>query len=157
MALSAAMDCGPLDLPGPTGESNQLSLHPLGLIVCLSDDPQWLMDAVVQALRGGNRVLAVGADASRNLIPMRKQGLALETLDGDIDPDMFADLAIAAVAADSTRNLLAIRRSLARRNGPILRLISERFNPAAYVIERALCIDTTAAGGNAALLATSSE
>jgi RHH-type proline utilization regulon transcriptional repressor/proline dehydrogenase/delta 1-pyrroline-5-carboxylate dehydrogenase len=42
---------------------------------------------------------------------------------------------------------------LAARSGPIVPLVSEVLNPAAYAHERAVCVDTTAAGGNASLLA----
>jgi RHH-type proline utilization regulon transcriptional repressor/proline dehydrogenase/delta 1-pyrroline-5-carboxylate dehydrogenase len=48
-----------------------------------------------------------------------------------------------------------LRRALASRPGPIVGIVSEKINPMAYVHERAICVDTTAAGGNASLLATS--
>ena len=37
----------------------------------------------------------------------------------------------------------------------IVPLVSEVLNPVAYAQERAVCVDTTAAGGNASLLAES--
>ena len=46
-----------------------------------------------------------------------------------------------------------MRAALARRSGPILPLIAEQDAPERYVLERHLCVDTTAAGGNASLLA----
>jgi RHH-type proline utilization regulon transcriptional repressor/proline dehydrogenase/delta 1-pyrroline-5-carboxylate dehydrogenase len=46
-----------------------------------------------------------------------------------------------------------IRRVIAERSGPIVPLVAEVLNPAAYAHERAVCVDTTAAGGNASLLA----
>ena len=155
MAAAAAMDCGPVDLPGPTGESNRIARHPLGLVVCLSHDPDALLDRTVQALRPGNRVLALGAGAQAALAPLLGQGLPLAVLDGAIHPDRLADLNPDAVSADGTQDLAAIRRRLAARDGPIVRLITERIYPEAYVLERSICIDTTAAGGNAALLAAS--
>ena len=57
-----------------------------------------------------------------------------------------------AMSADID-TLRAVRRALARRSGPVLPLVSEPISPNAYVHERAVCIDTTAAGGNATLLA----
>jgi RHH-type proline utilization regulon transcriptional repressor/proline dehydrogenase/delta 1-pyrroline-5-carboxylate dehydrogenase len=36
---------------------------------------------------------------------------------------------------------------------PLVRLITGDIDPARYTLERAVCIDTTAAGGNAQLLA----
>ena len=47
----------------------------------------------------------------------------------------------------------ALRRALAGRGGPIVPLVGEALYPAAYAHERAVCVDTTAAGGNASLLA----
>ena len=46
-----------------------------------------------------------------------------------------------------------MRQALAARSGPIIPMVSERIYPAAYAHERAVCVDTTAAGGNASLLA----
>lgn len=47
----------------------------------------------------------------------------------------------------------ALRQALAGRKGPILPLITEADPAPRCRLERHLCIDTTAAGGNAALLA----
>ena len=62
---------------------------------------------------------------------------------------------IAAVAAagvsDWTR---ALRQALAQRPGAIVPLENQKIAPQRYVLERHLCIDTTAAGGNASLLAS---
>jgi RHH-type transcriptional regulator, proline utilization regulon repressor / proline dehydrogenase / delta 1-pyrroline-5-carboxylate dehydrogenase len=46
-----------------------------------------------------------------------------------------------------------VRDVLAERKGPIVPLVTELLYPAAYAHERAVCVDTTAAGGNASLLA----
>jgi RHH-type proline utilization regulon transcriptional repressor/proline dehydrogenase/delta 1-pyrroline-5-carboxylate dehydrogenase len=50
--------------------------------------------------------------------------------------------------------MATVRRSIASRSGPIVPLISEVLYPAAYAHERGVCVDTTAAGGNATLLAS---
>ena len=52
--------------------------------------------------------------------------------------------------ADDARR---IRQALAERTGPIVPLVTEVLYPAAYAHERSVCVDTTAAGGNASLLA----
>ena len=49
--------------------------------------------------------------------------------------------------------LAAMRAALARRPGSIVALITEPAAPERYVLERHVCVDTTAAGGNASLLA----
>ena len=61
---------------------------------------------------------------------------------------------VAAVACSAERDVLrAMREALARRPGPILPLIAEPAAVERYVLERHVCVDTTAAGGNASLLA----
>ncbi|MGI9316645.1 MAG: bifunctional proline dehydrogenase/L-glutamate gamma-semialdehyde dehydrogenase PutA, partial [bacterium] len=155
MSACASIDSGPIDLPGPTGESNQLILHPLGTVLCVSDIPANLICFVVQALRMGNRVIAVGADAGRELKQILESFPQLCATSSSLSPEWLTDLNIDAVAADYTQPLSEVRRALANRPGPIIRLITEQSNPAAFATERAICIDTTAAGGNAALLAES--
>ena len=49
--------------------------------------------------------------------------------------------------------LKEIRQALAAGNGAIVPLVTELIYPAAYAHERSVCVDTTAAGGNASLLA----
>ena len=39
----------------------------------------------------------------------------------------------------------------------LVQLVTERVAPERYVLERHLCVDTTAAGGNATLIAAVSE
>lgn len=51
-------------------------------------------------------------------------------------------------------NQHACRQALANREGPLLPLITERDFAERCVLERHVCIDTPAAGGNAALLAS---
>jgi RHH-type proline utilization regulon transcriptional repressor/proline dehydrogenase/delta 1-pyrroline-5-carboxylate dehydrogenase len=50
-------------------------------------------------------------------------------------------------------DLRAARIALAKREGPLVPLISEADPCERLILERHVCIDTTAAGGNAALLA----
>ncbi|WP_420798700.1 L-glutamate gamma-semialdehyde dehydrogenase [Nitratireductor pacificus] len=154
MAAAAALDQGPVDLPGPTGEGNTLMLTPRGAVLCLGADEPALLAQAVQALAVGNVVLAVHPDASRILKPLLGQGLPVAAADGVIDPASLKSLPLDAVAAGGDDGWLrALRLALAGRSGPIVPLITEALYPAAYVHERAICVDTTAAGGNASLLA----
>jgi len=56
----------------------------------------------------------------------------------------------AAGGSDWTREL---RMALAGRDGAIVPLETQTIAPERYLVESHLCIDTTAAGGNASLLA----
>ena len=154
IAASAAVDFGPVDLPGPTGEANTLALHPRGRVLCLGPDSGALMAQVVQALAAGNAAVAVAPGASAALSVLAGKGLPVAAFDGTLDQKQLAALEIDVVAyAGEGEALRALRRALAAREGPIVRLVSELVEAEAYALERATCVDTTAAGGNASLLA----
>ena len=124
----------PRDLPGPTGESNRLSLHPRGPVLCLGP---------------GAEAVRAQADAVARL-----GGIAV-TATGEVAPEVLATLAPLAgviwwVDAETGQ---ACEMALSRRAGPILPLITGLPDLAHVLHERHVCIDTTAAGGNAALLA----
>ncbi len=143
-----------LDLPGPTGESNRLSFAPRGVVLCLGPGAAVARAQLTTALHTVNAVVVVveGAKAALGwLLPDPRVVL----LDGQVAPDALAAVnGIAAVACNASRETLAAMRvALARRPGPIVPLITERDAPERYVLERHVCVDTTAAGGNASLLA----
>ena len=148
----------PLDLPGPTGESNRLSFAPRGVVLCLGPSADAVRAQVAAAREAGNAVVAVVAGASAALTAHATDPLVV-VLDGQVTPGVLTTLpGIAAVACVADRDALAAMRvALARRPGPILPLIAEPDAPERYVLERHLCVDTTAAGGNASLLAAAGE
>ncbi len=154
ISAAAATDFGPVDLPGPTGEANTLTLGPRGRALCLGPDGETLLAQAVQALAAGNAVLAVAPGAGVALQPLLNKGLPLAAIDGRPDPIESRSLGVDVVAFSGTPEAQrVVRRVLAERTGPIIPLISEVLNPAAYAHERSVCVDTTAAGGNASLLA----
>lgn len=133
------------DLPGPTGESNRLTLHPRGPILCLGPGRRAAI-AQAEAVKTLNcPVLAIapGIDTGLN-----------EGIDGVFDLALLETIpGLAAVVywgeEDQTR---VAREALSKRSGPIIPLITTSDPTAHCQIERHLCIDTTAAGGNASLL-----
>ena len=144
----------PRDLPGPTGESNRLSYAPRGVVLCLGPDADAAGAQLAAARAAGNAavVVADGVEAALGALARDRQ---ITILDGQVAPELLATLdGIAAVACSADRDVLAaLRQALARRPGPILPLITEPAAPERYVVERHVCVDTTAAGGNATLLA----
>ncbi|MGB3899460.1 MAG: bifunctional proline dehydrogenase/L-glutamate gamma-semialdehyde dehydrogenase PutA, partial [Mesorhizobium sp.] len=54
MAAAASLEFGQVDLPGPTGEANTLSLVPRGRVLCLGPDGDTLLAQAIQALAAGN-------------------------------------------------------------------------------------------------------
>jgi RHH-type proline utilization regulon transcriptional repressor/proline dehydrogenase/delta 1-pyrroline-5-carboxylate dehydrogenase len=149
LEVAARVETGPVDLPGPTGESNRLSLLPRGIFVCLGEAVP-----IVQALALGNAVLAVDADPAL-IEKLGHTGAPVEAAAEPIDPAELSGLPhLAGVCARGDEaSLRTIRQALARRDGPILPLVSEAGDHRAFIHEKVLCIDTTAAGGNATLLA----
>ena len=143
-----------LELPGPTGESNRLSFVPRGVVLCLGPGANAVRAQVAEAREARNAVVVVADGASAALTAHATDPLVV-VLDGQVEPDALAALpGIAAVACYVDRDVLAaIRTALAKRAGSILPLITEPDVPERYMLERHLCVDTTAAGGNASLLA----
>jgi RHH-type proline utilization regulon transcriptional repressor/proline dehydrogenase/delta 1-pyrroline-5-carboxylate dehydrogenase len=154
IGAAASIDFGQVDLPGPTGEANTLSLSPRGRVLCLGPDADTLLAQTIQALAAGNAVLAVAPGAPAVLSALTGKGLPLAAIDGRPDPVEARALRVDVVAFSGTPEAARIvRKIIADRTGPIVPLVSEVLNPAAYAHERAVCVDTTAAGGNASLLA----
>ncbi|WP_157016187.1 bifunctional proline dehydrogenase/L-glutamate gamma-semialdehyde dehydrogenase PutA [Mesorhizobium xinjiangense] len=154
ITAAAAVDFGPVDLPGPTGEANTLNLHPRGRVLCLGPDAESLLAQAVQALAAGNSVLAVASGAAQAVQPLLGKGLPINAVEGSVAPDTLSRLELDVVASCAGDDALrSVRQALAARSGPIVPLVSEMIHPAAYAHERAVCVDTTAAGGNASLLA----
>jgi RHH-type proline utilization regulon transcriptional repressor/proline dehydrogenase/delta 1-pyrroline-5-carboxylate dehydrogenase len=157
VATVAALDQGPIDLPGPTGEANTLILGPRGTVLCLGPDEAGLLEQVVIALGAGNRVVAVGPGAARLVAALAREGLPVVGFDEVVDPETVSLDGWQAVAwSGDAAGLCVLRKRLAAQSGPIVPLVDEGDRPVAFCVERAICVDTTAAGGNASLLAEAS-
>jgi len=127
-------------LPGPTGESNQWSLHPRGRVLCLGpsrEDAQIQLDAA-NAL--GCQAIVVAPDVQ-------------EGVDGIISPETLTQISDLDAVVYFGDNAVEYRKALAEREGAIVPLLCEKDFALWLTREKHVCIDTTAAGGNAALLA----
>lgn len=124
----------PLDLPGPTGESNRLGFAAREPLLCMGPGAE-AAKAQAEAVRAlGGRAVEAGGTADPESL------LTLEPLAGVI---WWGDEETAKRLDDA----------LSRREGPILPLVTAMPDIGHVLHERHVCIDTTAAGGNAALLA----
>ena len=137
------------ELDGPTGESNQLYLGPKGVFICIES-----IEHVLHALLAGNAVLGVRVD---DAIIGSLQESDLPVLSSDVLPDkntlMFSEyLAGVSVGNCSTDLKRILRIEVAARPGAIIGFIMERNVPWQFCVEKSICTDTTAAGGNAKLL-----
>ena len=133
-----------MDMPGPTGETNRWSTFARGTILCLGPTKA---DAVKQAKISQQMgcaavCVAPGLDTSLGLSGLLARQ-ALSNLSG------FDGVALWS----SVDDLRTARQALAERKGPLIPLISTNDMKQLCVLERHLCINTTAAGGNASLLA----
>ena len=142
------------DLPGPTGVLNQLRYHPRGIVLCLGPDNRSVCQQALQALLQGNAVVVVSRQ-TLELTSLSERGVPVAILHDDIPAAVLAEAnGFAAVCYQgSEEKLRQYRQALAARTGAILPLIVDCQRPEYFVLERHCCIDTTAVGGNASLLA----
>jgi RHH-type transcriptional regulator, proline utilization regulon repressor / proline dehydrogenase / delta 1-pyrroline-5-carboxylate dehydrogenase len=144
-------------LPGPTGEQNTLSLVPRGRLI-LAGDAQHLAAQIGACVASGNNGLiacelaAVARPVIGNLNAHERSAIAI----ADTGLATLLDGEYHGVVADGD-NRAEIAMTLAKRAGAIIPLLSAYDDPERYFHERTLTIDTTAAGGNASLLAMQSS
>ena len=122
-------------LPGPTGESNILTTYPKGIILCLGPtEKQAELQAKSVRDIGSTACIVLGLDLNN----LRK----LENFSAVM---LFAKIDMVRVA----------KKALAEKNGSIIPLITNTDSLKNMKIERHVCINTTAAGGNVELLINS--
>jgi RHH-type proline utilization regulon transcriptional repressor/proline dehydrogenase/delta 1-pyrroline-5-carboxylate dehydrogenase len=151
------LDAHAEELPGPTGELNRLSNHARGVVLCLGPDKETALEQAATALSQGNKVVVVAPGTQDVVERAAKAGLPIVGVDGLLEPDALAQARgfQAAVSCAEPSLLKEYRQALATREGALLPLITEHKLDQRFVIERHLCVDTTAAGGNASLIAAS--
>jgi RHH-type proline utilization regulon transcriptional repressor/proline dehydrogenase/delta 1-pyrroline-5-carboxylate dehydrogenase len=141
-----------LALPGPTGERNTLAFASRGVVLCAATHIGVLLNQLSAVLATGNRAVVLAR--SGHLLP---EGLPAEVRDRvqvvtSID-ECKHPFQVALVEASNSH---ALRPLLAARDGAIISMIDTTEEGAIplwrLVAERALCVNTTAAGGNASLM-----
>lgn len=140
---------GYVSLPGPTGERNTLHFAPRGHVGCVGGSVADLVAQLIAVLATGN--LPVMEDAANGRLLAEKlpeAGIRLvnDMAQADVSAVLFAGT---ADQADS------LRRRLAARDGLLIQLVLAEegaYNLHRLVVERAVSVNTTAAGGNASLM-----
>jgi RHH-type proline utilization regulon transcriptional repressor/proline dehydrogenase/delta 1-pyrroline-5-carboxylate dehydrogenase len=146
--METTLDGVRIDLPGPTGERNQLEFVPRGTVLCAPNDIASLLNQLAAAFATGNRALVLMGTipALPAAVQERVRFISARELD---DSDFSMALVEQGLEGD-------LRARLAARAGAIVGIVDTRAGaPVALwrlVAERALCINTTAAGGNASLM-----
>lgn len=154
-AYRAREDLKPTPLPGPTGEHNELQLHPRGVVACISpwNFPLAIFSGqILAALAAGNPVLAKPAEqtpiiAYKAVQIMHKAGIPTDVLQlligkgSIVGAKMVSDPRVTGVMfTGSTETAKFIEQSLAKRTGPIAFLIAETGGQNAMIVDSsALC------------------
>ena len=148
-AAEARRSLAPQPMPGPTGESNQVTYRGRGVFVCISP---WnfplaiFLGQVTAALAAGNSVVAkpaeqtplIAAEAVRLLHQAGVPASALHLVPGDgkVGAALTADARFAGVAfTGSTEVGRVINRTLAAKDGPIVPLIAETGGINAMIVD----------------------
>tara|TARA_A100001391_G_scaffold48774_4_gene29058 strand:+ start:49268 stop:52762 length:3495 start_codon:yes stop_codon:yes gene_type:complete len=132
-----------IEMPGTTGESNCLSMHPRGPILCLGPDG-------AEAVRQAEELRALDCPA----LAVAPGAVGDHAIDGFIDRAILAEVGPlkVVVSFSDAEDRKAIRKALASRDGAIVPLFTTPDFARRCLVERHICIDTTAAGGNVSLL-----
>ncbi|WDZ96393.1 trifunctional transcriptional regulator/proline dehydrogenase/L-glutamate gamma-semialdehyde dehydrogenase [Herbaspirillum sp. WKF16] len=140
-------------LPGPTGERNTLAFAARGLVLCVAGSVGALFNQLAAAFATGNSVLVDAATAA--FIPA---GLPPQVRAAIRQAAQLEREPLQAALVDS-HLALEWRARLAAREGALVPMVvcSEDVVIPLWrlVAERALCVNTTAAGGNASLMTIS--
>ena len=145
-----------LDLPGPVGERNTYTLEPRGTVLCVASDEGSLWRQISAVLCTGNRALVAAPAPARlgDLPPMLAGWMR-------VTEDPRRERFEAALFAGDRAGLSALCRDMAAREGAIVLVHAERADaesgrryPLEWLVrEKTVSINTTAAGGNASLMA----
>jgi RHH-type proline utilization regulon transcriptional repressor/proline dehydrogenase/delta 1-pyrroline-5-carboxylate dehydrogenase len=138
-----------IDLPGPTGERNTLAFADRGLVLCAAGNIATLLNQLAAVFATGNRALVQHSDVLAGLPEaVMRQIIVIDNLAANQLPfqvalvDQASGAQLAAVLAAGQGALVSLIDTTASKPVPLWRLVAER----------ALCVNTTAAGGNASLM-----
>jgi RHH-type proline utilization regulon transcriptional repressor/proline dehydrogenase/delta 1-pyrroline-5-carboxylate dehydrogenase len=149
-AAEARRALAPQAMPGPTGESNELSCRGRGVFVCISpwNFPLAIFTGqIAAALAAGNAVVAKPAEqtpltAARAVRLMHQAGIPRDVLHllpgrGEVvGAALVKDPRVDGIAfTGGTETGIAINRALAARDGPIVKLIAETGGLNAMIVD----------------------
>ena len=140
-----------IDLPGPTGERNTLAFAPRGAVLCAATSIEALLNQLAAALATGNTALL--PTSSLSLLPADLPPGVRDQIQPVADDMAACQFQLALVDRGAAALL---HTNLAARPGAIVGMLDTDAGSAIplwrLVAERALCVNTTAAGGNASLM-----
>lgn len=152
-----------IELPGPTGESNDLSLHGRGVfLICVSEHNIPLMlQQMMAALAAGNAVMLVAKEPSvqqpmEALIELLSALLPPGLIVGADNSGELAGLILSKeIAGLASQDVIGIVALMGQRKGAIVPLVTQcltEFALLPYAVEKTKTNNIVATGGNAMLL-----
>jgi RHH-type proline utilization regulon transcriptional repressor/proline dehydrogenase/delta 1-pyrroline-5-carboxylate dehydrogenase len=151
-----------LRLPGPTGETNTLRFVERGAVLCNAGGTLVLLNQLAAVLATGNQVVLLPTSAALLPASLPAQVRArIRMVTEHVECEHLAFVLYEAAGETgnsySNGNSAQLLSALAERDGAIVAsMASNADEPVALwrlVAERAVCVNTTAAGGNASLMA----
>ena len=140
-----------VELPGPTGESNTLSYHPKGRVLCLGPTNLDVLQQTIVALALGNSVISnIGQDVADQLVGL---GVIQNMI---VSVKLVSDELLCSDCYDAifqSGDSIEVEMKVIDRNTGITPVINSVNEPWQLLNERVVTVDTTASGGNANLLA----
>jgi len=139
-------------LPGPTGESNELSYQAKGTALCLGPSSADALIQTIIALSLGNS--AISLISQKNYSSLIKLGFDKDNIFRLINgpsSNLFDIKQYDTILYFG--DLMSVERELENKREEIIPIMNSIYEPWQLVKERAVTIDTTASGGNANLLA----
>jgi len=139
-------------LPGPTGESNELSYQAKGTALCLGPSSADALMQTIIALALGNSTISL--ISQKNYSSLIKLGFEKDNIIRLINGPSSSLLN--SMQYDTILyfgDLLSVERELEDRREEIIPIMNSVYEPWQLVNERVVTVDTTATGGNANLLA----
>lgn len=141
-----------LVMPGPTGERNTLTFAPRGIVLCAATTVAGLLNQVAAALATGNDIV-VSAETAALLPPGLPQEVRAAI--NVVKQQELATAPLQIALVDSAWGISVVP-VLAERDGALVPVIeTAEADPIPLwrlVAEHAVCVNTTAAGGNASLM-----
>jgi RHH-type proline utilization regulon transcriptional repressor/proline dehydrogenase/delta 1-pyrroline-5-carboxylate dehydrogenase len=128
-------------LDGPVGERNVYALHPRGTILAVAATPEGLAAQLSAIAETGNEALVVAAPGLPSTDKTRRIGRIADA----------AGIAGVLVEGDSAR-VADVQKEVAALDGPILIVQANDYRREWLIEEVSVSTNTTAAGGNAALM-----
>jgi RHH-type proline utilization regulon transcriptional repressor/proline dehydrogenase/delta 1-pyrroline-5-carboxylate dehydrogenase len=139
-------------LPGPTGELNTLMYAPRGTILCAGSTVAALLHQLAAVVASGNAALMSNEAAS--LLPADLSD-AMRRVIRRVSVDEIDDIEIGAALTDAA-SMPRLLPQMAARKGALVTVIETHEEVPVplwrLLVERAVCVNTTAAGGNASLM-----